>query len=649
MSSSDEIVTSSTLPTDPPEKQTASPFVFELVDEAGGAVPLRFASDTRSAENPTAVFADRAYALHVDVNAAASAKLNAKAHEHWDETFFACSLYLNGAYVETRLRMNPDGTVLVCPVRDASGTLACLFSDTFGYAGIRLVANSNGATFSIEAEPVAVLLPEGHTSETIAAMTRYVEARYDEFLSVENGAPAGCTVLRKHEAGLEERRSVYDEALRAFEIAAHARGGSSGSRFRLQTKLSSGGGHGTSSLSQAAAYIASHPYLLEPSSSGGIRVGRRSFVPRGNGRSDYAKPEAAYEKRAVLGYLDLLAERLGEERTAAEQIAGERGLSAQAQGYADAASKSGINFTAARVHADALSSFETRAKATRARLAKLFDESAIRLTGLPKKTPLFASVEPFKNLFKAMTSAEALGRAEFRSERAVLAFLGRSRLYELYALLRVLEGIRAKGFRLTSKHRFAYPEEKLYADTIRGIDGANTFVFVRNKGNDASMPVRLTVFYEPVIRPAHKGSRNGMELCRTNLFSVNGATGDFRIVSKKRGFYTPDIVVAAEGKGGRTWFVADAKYSTKATVLLKHGLELAFRYLLSIAPLNARDKFAGVWFMLGKEDEKWLPSSLNHLGRESGAAIGPDMNFEFVLPEREMDRRGFVETVCKSA
>lgn len=60
-----------------------------------------------------------------------------------------------------------------------------------------------------------------------------------------------------------------------------------------------------------------------------------------------------------------------------------------------------------------------------------------------------------------MASVEALGRAEFRSERAVLAFLGRSRLYELYALLRVLEGIRAKGYRLTSKHRFAYPEEKL--------------------------------------------------------------------------------------------------------------------------------------------------------------------------------------------
>ena len=82
MSSSDEIVTSSTLPTDPPEKQTASPFVFELVDEAGGAVPLRFASDIRGTKNPAAVFADHAYALHVDVNAAASAKLNAKAHEH---------------------------------------------------------------------------------------------------------------------------------------------------------------------------------------------------------------------------------------------------------------------------------------------------------------------------------------------------------------------------------------------------------------------------------------------------------------------------------------------------------------------------------------------------------------------------------------
>ena len=429
--------------------------------------------------------------------------------------------------------MNPDGTVLVCPVRDASGTLACLFSDTFGYAASGSSPTATARLFSIEAEPVAVLLPEGHASETIAAMTQYVEARYDEYLSVESGAPAGCTVLKKHEAGLEERRAVYDEALRAFEKAAHSRGGSSGCGFRLKAKLSSAGRHGTSSPSRTAAYVASHPYLLEPSSSGGIRVGRRYFVPRVGGRSDYTKPEAAYEKRAVLGYLDLLAGRLGEERTAAEEITGERGLPTKAKGYADALSQSGVNFSAARVHADALASFEARTKAARLRLAKVFDESAVRLDGLPKKTRLFASVEPFKSLFKAMASIEALGRAEFRRERAVLAFLGRSRLYELYALLRVLEGIRAKGFRLTSKHRFAYPEENLYADAIRGIDGANTFVFVRDKGNDASMPKQLTVFYEPVIRPAHKGSRNGMELCRTNLFSVNGATGDFRVVSKK--------------------------------------------------------------------------------------------------------------------
>lgn len=599
--------------------ETAPSPVFELVDEFGNIVPLRLADAGKSAEDPAAVFSDRTYMLRVGLTAAAKIFLHPNSFLRWDPTYVDCTLLLNGAFVPTRLRFSADGTTLVCPVRDASGTPASLFADSFGYANLRLTANSSGAAFSLESEPVAVLLPEGPAAESVAAMAKYVESRFDELLSVEDIGNAGCTVLKKHEANLEERRAVYEEALRTFEKAAQgSRGNASAGGMKIKTKLS--GGHGTPSAARSAVYVASHPYLLEPSATGGIRIGRRYFVPRSAGLKAFAKAEAEYEKRAVLGYLDSFAERLIAERTAAFETAGGDARPAHADGYADAGTQAGIDLSAAREHADALTEFERRAKAVKIRLSKVFSETAMRVSGLPKNTRVFSTAEPFKSLYKAMASVEALGRASFRRERAVLAFLARSRLYELYALIRVLDAFLAKGYRLESKHRFPYPEEKLYSDSIPGIECANTFSLVRQKGGNSTLPRRLTVFYEPVVRPAGKGARNGMELCRTNLYGISGGGSELRTVSKKRGFYTPDIVVVAESRIGRTWYVADAKYSTKATVLLKHGVELAFRYLLSVAPIRMQDRFAGVWLLLGKEDDNRLPPSLNQ-SADDGAGV----------------------------
>lgn len=507
--------------------------------------------------------------------------------------------------------------------------------------------------------------------------------------------PEGKSGRRDSATSFARRIALLERLLVTFEECAHYL--RANARFRLVPQSRVDAVEKLRAVtSETVRYVAEHPDELVLSPSGaGLRIGGRTYLPRHVLVESSAKRFDTYENRAILGVLASLGEELrADAREAADRADKLQVREPDRPGYVSTASP--LAKDAAKrllAYAEALCGLERRTSV-------LFRDYRTMLPAEPlalklsngkdalRPTEVFRSIPAYRALFEAISGVQRSEKPVLESEAALITAFGRSRLFELHALFRVLEGLSAAGFRLTASRTVTEPELER-AGRREAPDRPNRFLFEKITGECVA---EVLVCYEPVVRlggsvrsgvSGNAGTADGFEagvekedgdaeerfavrLARTSVLSP-AEGGGLKVVTPEEAFFTPDFVVRVSvrrgasnekneendksgeseksgvpgvvgeaGNGGRSqrssrsrWFVADAKYSGRSKTVLERTMDTACKYLLAMSPIRPEDTLEGVWLFYAWEEARgaFAGNSLRTHVPE-GLPNAPDVHYE---------------------
>lgn len=533
------------------------------------------------------------------------------------------------------------------------------------------------------AEPFFLIIPERDEGYVLKLSDLVFERAGRWFV------PEGKSGRRDSATSFARRIALLERLLVTFEECAHYL--RANARFRLVPQSRVDAVEKLRAVtSETVRYVAEHPDELVLSPSGaGLRIGGRTYLPRHVLVESSAKRFDTYENRAILGVLASLGEELrADAREAADRADKLQVREPDRPGYVSTASPLAKD-AAKRLlgYAEALCGLERRTSV-------LFRDYRTMLPAEPlalklsngkdalRPTEVFRSIPAYRALFEAISGVQRSEKPVLESEAALITAFGRSRLFELHALFRVLEGLSAAGFRLTASRTVTEPELER-AGRAEVPDRPNRFLFEKITGECVA---EVLVCYEPVVRlggsvrsgvSGNAGTADGFEagvekedgdaeerfavrLARTSVLSP-AEGGGLKVVTPEEAFFTPDFVVRVSvrrgasnekseeseksgvpggvgeaGNGGRSqrssrsrWFVADAKYSGRSKTVLERTMDTACKYLLAMSPIRPEDTLEGVWLFYAWEEARgaFAGNSLRTHVPE-GLPNAPDVHYE---------------------
>lgn len=540
------------------------------------------------------------------------------------------------------------------------------------------------------AEPVFLCVPERDSGYVVKLSNLVFERAGKWFVRLEknetNGTdgkdgPDGKTPDAERDANssssssssgstLKRRIAILERLLRTYEECAHYL--RANARFRLVPQSRVDAVEKLRAVtSDTIRYVAEHPDELVPSPGGaGLRIGGRTYLPRHVLVESSAKRFDIYENRAILGVLAALGEELrADAREAAERAEKLRVREPDRPGYVSTASPLAKD-AAKRIlaYAEALFGLERRTSVLLRDYRTMLPAEPLLLTltngrDTLRPTEVFRSIPAYRALFEAISGVQRSEKPVLENEAALITACGRSRVFELHALFRVLEGLSAAGFKLTGTCLAAEPELER-AGRRDTPDRPNRFLFEKAAGDCVA---EVLVCYEPVVRlselselsdgaaegveapeaveeasgterpeGAEKGEavdldeRFAVRLARTSVLSP-AEGGGLKVVSPEEAFFTPDFVVRVSVRSRQPlksspsrWFVADAKYSTRTKTVLERTMDTAYKYLLAMSPTRPGDTLEGVWLFYAWEEARgafsgnslrtYLPAGLPRTG-----------------------------------
>lgn len=534
------------------------------------------------------------------------------------------------------------------------------------------------------AEPVFLCVPERDSGYVVKLSNLVFERAGKWFVRLEknemngkegNDGPDGQNPGAERDSNspsssgstLKRRIALLERLLRTYEECAHYL--RANARFRLVPQSRVDAVEKLRAVtSDTIRYVAEHPDELVPSPSGaGLRIGGRTYLPRHVLVESSAKRFDTYENRAILGVLAALGEELrADAREAAERAEKLRVREPDRPGYVSTASPLAKD-AAKRIlaYAEALFGLERRTSVLFRDYCTMLPAEPLLLTltngrDALRPTEVFRSIPAYRALFEAISGVQRSEKPVLENEAALITACGRSRVFELHALFRLLEGFSAAGFKLTGTRRAAEPELER-AGRRDTPDRPNRFLFEKAAGDCVA---EVLVCYEPAVRlsdlsesaseggeaaeatsgtqrpeGAEKGEkaeavdldeRFAVRLARTSVLSP-AEGGGLKVVTPEEAFFTPDFVVRVSVRSRQPlksspsrWFVADAKYSTRTKTVLERTMDTAYKYLLAMSPTRPGDTLEGVWLFYAWEEARgafsgnslrtYLPAGLPRAG-----------------------------------
>ena len=216
---------------------------------------------------------------------------------------------------------------------------------------------------------------------------------------------------------------------------------------------------------------------------------------------------------------------------------------------------------------------------------KLFNVSANIVRDVPIFTPVFRSINAYKQIYMVIRNWFSIGNYDLQKDELLLSFVSTSKIYEYYCLVKLLQGLtKYDTIKMVGSNRAVYSVRNKYYNNTRV---NNTFYF-------ESSDIKITIYFQPVIYGDSR-SINGITLFR-NTSSSSRNSGN------KGSTYTPDYLLKFEHNHKSSYIIIDAKFSTPDNIRVYQLQELVYKYLFSISPLNKKDDILGMYILCGKKE-----------------------------------------------
>lgn len=440
---------------------------------------------------------------------------------------------------------------------------------------------------------------------------------------------------------LKRRIAILERLLRTYEECAHYL--RANARFRLVPQSRVDAVEKLRAVtSDTVRYVAEHPDELVPSPNGaGLRIGGRTYLPRHVLVESSAKRFDTYENRAILGVLAALGEELrADAREAAERAEKLRVREPDRPGYVSTASPLAKD-AAKRIlaYAEALFGLERRRSVLFRDYRTMLPAEPLLLTltngrDTLRPTEVFRSIPAYRALFEAISGVQRSEKPVLENEAALLTACGRSRVFELHALFRVLEGLSAAGFKLTGTRSAAEPELER-AGRRDSSDRPNRFLFEKTAGDCVA---EVLVCYEPVVRLSEMSASEG--LSALNEMSAGAAEGG-------EAAEAPETAEATEATSG-TQRPEGAEKGEKADKA--EAVDLDERFAVRLARTSVLSPAEGGGLKVVTPEEAFFtPDFVVRVSVRRGAAEKPSTTAESAGEAEELKAVDEVKEAAKSA
>lgn len=219
---------------------------------------------------------------------------------------------------------------------------------------------------------------------------------------------------------------------------------------------------------------------------------------------------------------------------------------------------------------------------------------------VPAGDGIYATDERYAQLREAMVLWGQVVHTEVGRREVTLHAIKPDRLFEYYALHKMLAWLFAQGFREDPAaerpiDRFEYSIEKTYDKYDNEWRCANTYRLARTLADGSTERVRL--YYQPVIYGDAR-EENGIRLHR--IGSTEAA---------HRGIWTPDYLLVIDDAKGRRTYALDAKYCSWYAIVGREGklAECVRKYVLHTSRAvggAGGSAVDGVWILSGRLDTR---------------------------------------------
>lgn len=473
-----------------------------------------------------------------------------------------------------------------------------IFSDYFGFVTIEMeLMMESGDAISLATDSISVLIKRGYMSENIDSMLKYIFRHEKGLLYKNEKMSVGQDNVQK-----TNQDNISSKLKLAEEISAFYENNfgyfNANSRFKVSEiyeidhieKMN----HPSPKTLQ---YMVTHPEMLKDTmgSKGIIWMGKNYFpektlIPKNYYSTDIEENQVIvgfiskiiYDLEDLLKKIDRIIELMPTFFIPNEQYMHSSSLIFNNTG-GDLQDKAII-----------IRRLLKKFKMLRNLYKEALNVTLIELVNPPKPTPTFMAIPHYNMIFNSIYQWFNFAEYDFRHQNFMLSARNISSLYEIYALCRLLEEIKEKGYTFDRSFECRYPIST--RSKFENANCKNTFVFY--KGEET-----LTLYYQPVIYNRDERRINGIGLYRNNSFSL-------RSINDRGSYYSPDYIVKISTDGKERYSIIDAKFSSKESVENYKVADLCFKYLFSISPVDIDSQIEGLYILYGKCTETDKVSSV---------------------------------------
>lgn len=469
-----------------------------------------------------------------------------------------------------------------------------VFSQCYGYARFQVVYFKGKQKGILESPFISVMVRKGIRNDSVSRMTEFIYNNNSILLSNRsNTAKDDRNGHFSTNRTIEAKLALLGRIIGVLE--------SNYSYFKVNSRFKTVHIEKTDYFdklqfvsSATIQYIAQHPdELRRTNANTGIVIGGHRYQPEKTLITQNTISYDISENRAILGFIERLSLDTRELRKEIQKL-----ICANSYDTYEEEEYVSSTYYIYKSTIDVLRSMEghvekyiKRILAVKLAYSNVFNIDYQCLIKMPNPTAVFLSVPQYKQLFDCMNEWLKHADIGLEPQNQILGLKMMSEIYERYVLLKLIQFISNKDYKLEYADRIIYEftRRTLYRNTLHN----NEFVFVRGKE-------LLTLYYQPVLFSGSNDPDNGIGLYRNNTYSAD-ADSDSLFSGE---YYTPDYVIKYQNPefSGARYFILDAKYSTKESVLSHQLPKLVFKYIFSISPDDLSDKIVGLYIINGQSD-----------------------------------------------
>ena len=477
------------------------------------------------------------------------------------------------------------------------------FLESFG--AIKIILEISGNRYY--SKSINVLVSNTSINQGILNMIQYIYDNCENYLYEEHEHSSVSTGIKKSEtisleakiAFFQNTLNIYKQSYQYLKINPYS---------KLEKTESVGSFDKLQTVSQRTIqYIINHiDELSNVSYDTGIQFNNQYYQPNRVLIEQNTRSYNVYENRVIIGFLKTLVSEIDETIKNLSKRNYNKSKSVRQDGYIDSMYQIfSRSIEKINRYITELKNLQDEYHHLYYFYFTLFNISIEPVVIPPVFTPVFKSINAYRQIYIAIQSWFSIGNYDLGKDELLLSFISTSKIYEYYCLTKLLCYIEDNTqFKLTRSDNIKYPVKNSFYSNSKY---DNTFHFEDDN-------IELTIFFQPVIY-GDDNAINGIDLFRNT--SSNSKTNNIN----RGNTYTPDYIIKAKCNDRAYYIILDAKFSTPDNIRLYQLQELVYKYLFSISTLNKDDNILGLYILCGKKLGKDTQDIIHDIAQKIGYSV----------------------------